>query len=451
MLKFLSILCMAVMATSSVAQEKPGIVGKNPTARTSPALKGDEILVEVETNNVSGLYALDWNRDNQTPLLLAPNAHSPHWAPEHKIFSFVRSGHVWIQDLSGNQRQVATIPPYARENFSMGWDNAGRPYALFNVPGWGSIFARGVGLDESLAESRLQNGEPLNLKFTEEIILRDKDSSASMIDRFVVVPEASNTNGTKIPLLPNVKSVTSVAFSPDNRYFTTAVIDALPQNIKGQSSEMWLFESIDSNSKKQGFSIEEYNEKIRNNDYSIFYIRNGLYPNASFKAKLTKKSDAYDFNPLWSPDGTMIAFSRLNVADEEIWPQILSGADFNSAIPVRIDGYFPYPKSQWGRKFVQPLFWGEEGDLFLIEGAQNRIYRAVKKDGAFEAKVVLEIQGSGQPTFQFPARKSDWISYVFSGDRTPAVRLKNFKSQEELRIDIVLNGQAQGVIKSLSW
>ena len=427
-----------------VANNAP-IASDTEKSLSVPHLRGDELLCEIETDTYSGVFALDTQKANPLPFPLVRNARAPQWSPTHKVWSFTRAGLIWVGDLEGHIQPAGLIPRYA-QNFQMFWDARGKAFAIYDVPGWARVLARSINFSEELVVQRLKEHKGINLKFAERIITKPDSSDKG---RILEVEDGSPPKKIEWPLSPVVNSTIAAALSPDASQFVLEVKDQ-HSSLHDTGSHLWLLRSVEFSGKD---SLEEYKKFIAENDYSRFYVENSLTPNVAFVKELTGKSkNIFQSQPVWSPDGKMLAYTQTNLTAEEVWPHVLMGENLQTDVAVSIPDYLPFLKAeQWAKKSVEVLFWGADGDLYLIQGTRSKIYRAKKTGDKFMASVFIEINAGGTSTILHPVLRGEWLAHTMSLDDAMTVHLKNTITGEERNIRLAVNGSGHGVVRSLNW
>ena len=447
---FKALLCgslLFALACPVLAQqiEPPKLDAATEKRLSIPRLTGDELLCEIETEDYSGIFALDTKLPNPLPFPLVRGASSPQWGPQHKVFSFFRAGLVWVGDCEGRIQPAGLIPRNA-QNFRLQWDPSGRVFAIYDVPGWTRIFARGINFREDFAVERLRERRRINLKFSEMIILKVEANGKS---RSLPIEEGIPPVTTLLPLSAKVRATQAVDFSPDAARFVMQVNDGSASFTA--NSHLWLFKTISNDHKATGFSREQYDKTIADNDYSRFYFENSLAPNATFVKELTGQNKTVsETNPIWSPDGEMLAYTQIDAAKEAVWPHVLTGEKLEKDEAISIPGYLPFASERWAKKSVEVLFWAPNGDLFLIESTRDKIYRAKKTQNGFVAAVWLEVVASGQPALLQPVLRDEWVAYTMSLDDAMTIHLKNTRTAEERLLRLAVNGSGYGVIRSVN-
>lgn len=437
-------IAQAQQVPPSAANNAP-IASDTEKSLSVPHLRGDELLCEIETDTYSGVFALDTQKTNALPFPLVRNARAPQWSPTHKVWSFTRAGLIWVGDLEGHIQPAGLIPRYA-QNFQMFWDARGKAFAIYDVPGWTRVLARSINFSEELVVQSLKERKRINLKFAERIITKPDPFDKG---RILEVEDGSPPKKLEWPLSPVVNSTRAAALSPDALRFVMEVNDQ-HSSLHDIGSHLWLLRSPEFRGKD---SLEEYKKFMDENDYSRFYIENSLVPKVAFVKELTGKSkDVSESQPMWSPDGKMLAYTQTNLTAEEVWPHVLMGENLQTDVAVSIPDYLPFLKAeQWAKKSVEVLFWGADGDLYLIQGTRDKIYRAKKTGDKFIASVFVEINASGTPTILHPVLRGDWLAYTMSLDDAMAIHMKNTTTGEEREFRLAVNGSGYGVVRSLNW
>ena len=420
-----------------------GVEGK----RSLPSLTGEELLCEIETENYSGVFGLDTSKPNPLPFPLVEGAHSPQWGPQHKVFSFLLAGLIWVGDCKGHVQPAGLIPRYA-QNFQMFWDPKGKAFALYTVAGWTKVFARSVNFSENLVADRLKERRRIDLKFLEKIVMKVDASQKG--NRVLDIIDGTPPRKTELAFAPEVRPTQAVAFSPDASRFVIQVGEGAGYSFKA-SGHLWLFEAIESNINNPNFSREKFDQAIANNDYNRFYDNSPVIPKATFIKELTKESEEIsEAQPFWSPDGTMLAYSQIDTSKDEVWPHVKSGKDLEQNVSISIPNYLPFAIERWAKRSVEVLFWGPNGDLYLIEGTRDKVYRAKNTDNGFIATIFTEVVASGNPTILNPILKGEWLIYTISLDDNMTIHMKNIRTEEERVLRMAVNGSGYGVIRSLN-
>ncbi|RYX82088.1 hypothetical protein EON83_20970 [bacterium] len=413
-----------------------------------PRLTGEEILCEIETESYSGIFSIDIKHPNPLPVPLVSGAHSPQWGPKHKVFCFIRAGQVWVGDCEGRIQPAGLIPREA-QNFQMFWDTSRKTYALYDQPGWTRIFARGMNFSEDLAAQRLKERKRINLRFGEKIVMRN--DSTSKEQRFLEVEDGVPPKKVQLPFAAPVEATESVAFSPDARQFVMQVRDA-PSSMASPNSHLWLLKTLESNVNDPGYTEEKFMKTIADNDYSRFYDEFGIIPRATFIKELTGPNKEFsESQPLWSPDGTMLAYTQTNLIQNEVWPNVLMGKDLEKDIAVTIPNYLPSATERATRKSVEVLFWGSENELFLIEGTRNKIYRGKLADKGFVASIFVEAPVGGTLTLLHPVLRGEWLAYTMPEDASMTLLLKNMRTNAERIVPLMVDNSDTGVVQALNW
>ncbi len=453
--RFTIVVLAALTSLSALAQgnvetksQPPVLDAEMEKLYSIPHLTGEELLCELDTPAYSGIFALDIKKGNSLPFPLVADAHSPQWGPKHKAFTFIRAGLVWVGDCEGRIQPVGLIPRYA-QNFRMFWDPSLKAFALYDAPGWTKVFARSINFSEDLAVQRLKERKRINLRFSEKIIMRDDPSQKEK--RFLEYEDGNPPVKTQLQFAVKVRPTEAVAFSPDALRFVMQLGDGLSYG-HSSGSHLWLFNTIESNVKDPGYSREKFEKIIADNDYSRFYTEDLIVPRATFVKELTgQNKEVFEMQPSWSPDGKMLAYAQINPSKEEVWPHVLMGEKLEKDVAISIPNYMPFAEERWARKSVEVLFWGPNGDLFLIEGTRDKIYRAKLTDKGFAASSFIEIISSGKPTLLHPVLHGDWFAYTLSLDDAMTLHLKNTRTGEERVLPLAVNGSGQGVVQHLNW
>ena len=445
-------LAVALMSSCAFAQGKVDPKVQPSTSevekkRTIPSLTGEELLCEIETENYSGVFALDTSKSNPLPFPLVEGARSPQWGPQHKAFSFLLAGLVWVGDREGHTQPAGLIPRNVQD-FQMFWDPKGKAFALYTVAGWTKVFARSINFSEDLAAERLKKRQRINLKFLEKIVM--KVDASHKTNRVLDIIDGVPPRKTELPFAPEVRPTQDVAFSPDASRFVMQVGEEA--GYSKTIGRLWLFKALGFNVDDPDYSRETFNQEIASNDYNRFYDAGSVIPKATFVKELVDQNkDTLQAQPAWSPDGDMLAYSQIDTLKGEVWPYVLIGKDLEKNIIVSIPNYLPFAIERWAKRSVEVLFWGPSGDLFLIEGTRDKIYRAKKTGDGFVATVFTEVVASGKPTISYPVLRGEWLAYTMSLDDTMTIHLKNTRSGEERVLRIAVNGSGYGAIRSLNW
>ena len=416
--------------------------------RSIPPLSGKELLCEIETENYSGVFALDTGKSNPLPFPLVEGARSPQWGPQHKVFSFLLAGLVWVGDREGHT-QIAGLIPRNVQDFQMFWDPQGKTFALYTVAGWTEVFARSVNFSEDLAAERLKKSQRINLKFLEKIVV--KADASQKENRVLDIIDGIPPRKTELPFAPEVRPTHAVAFSPDASRFVMQLGEEAGYSFK-TNGYLWLFEAFGYKADAPNYSREEFDQRIAANDYSRFYDAGSVIPKATFvKELVSRDKDISEAHPAWSPEGNMLAYSQIDMSKDEVWPHVLMGKELERNVTISIPNYLPFAIERWAKRSVDVLFWGPNGDLYLIEGTRDKIYRAKKIGDEFVATVFTEIVASGKPTIQCPVLRGEWLAYTMSLDDTMIIHLKNTANEEERVFQMAVNGSGYGAIRSLNW
>jgi Tol biopolymer transport system component len=149
---------------------------------------------------------------------------------------------------------------------------------------------------------------------------------------------------------------------------------------------------------------------------------------SKFRELLEPTSGILLFHPTWSPDGSMIAYTRVPAGTQGIWELHIYTVDSGIDRPIHTSDA---PSEGW------PM-WSPDGSRLLIQRSNpdgsNHVYAVVPSDGTGPG---IEIQHDGAPI---------GANYTWAPDGTSILAIPDFDASK-----LILWDAASGATKTVPW
>ena len=414
-ISFISFTPKPMQAQNEVKPSNFSLSVEENAQATPVTLKGQELLIEgVDSSGRIGIYSLNVLDDATHLKVLAYGATTPRWSVRHEkilffknnvAYTYGRDGKSIAWDKDKIQGRFTTV--LGLQENRIWWDYSGKANFIYNWLSSGSQLSRSIGLSEnrlSQTSSRLQG-------FLDQITPINKDENTKMSSPLLCVGAAS--------------------VSPAEDFLAAQVYPSLPRNLGKNSSTIRLYTLIYSLSRKDQ---KQWEDKLKANGPNFY--SDSVVPQVDGVGQVigSPNSTTIDIDPLFSPSGKYIAFTRVDLGKKSVYPLIVDVTNPTKALPVQIDllaneNAF-YPDQVWGWPHHFGFKWDTTQDsLWLISGHEEKSYIATLSGGVWKSTLVCGLTLNSGPYSYYTTYK-DWFCFAYKSQPS-RIYLVNAKTGEK--------------------
>lgn len=394
-------LCAALFLGQTVRAAHAEVAVTDAAPEKGWPLTGREVLVEVSDPRgiqPDGIYAIDPSLAEKSTTsasamrLLIKNASAPAWSFHHKRLAYFFNGQVWVCDLAGNKVPVSKAPPedfLCSRNNAIRWAPNGILYFCLRSISWGTqTFIGFPAEDTPLKDLRQTEDELFENRFSPLIPLAHRE------------PQGVSSSGLK---WHDVLSTNEASFSPDGARVAVEIYPSSPLDLRRNGSHIQIYD------------LFKWTEDQKANDSKMeaakgWFAGNFGYISATGPGvSLTKEElrnsaseDNIQVTPRWSPLGQWIAYTSVDLKNEQVLTSIIHPDGTNAiviALPKDngpIDKWTPVAKAGfvvtppltkntkiWGDSHRMVAGWSQDGqDQYLWMAAGSSSLWVAKQKGA---------------------------------------------------------------------
>lgn len=409
-------------------------------------LTGQEILLELKdfTGKMTpGIYALKIHENiNQNPnttpnpdlQLLIPYGINPKWSWKHKKFVYMFNGDIWLSDLHHNKAPLFPFPESESSSYqnAVGWGMDGSLLFMLRTTGWGSKVFIGPNY-ENASISTLKHGYKISFSTVGSRVydvIPFKNSTQTGISEFGSDLDWGDVISTNNPTL-----------SPDGSQLAVESFPSAFDSLNRKDSRIMIFsvdEKLPDSKEAKMKRIQEIN--------SNYHASNLIPPfNGIGKYLINSPKASTELNPLWSPNGKWIAYTKVDLnrgyvvpkiasidgtshvslitAQKELWGNFSASDQWLPVIPINEAVWLNNIKNKatsvevWGNPHRIVQKWSRDGKYLWMMRGRDGIYVAKHENEKWMLRMAAESHGSefGIKAVAFNDKRVAWIED--SGDR----------------------------------